>query len=166
MSVSESRIVPCIEDILASLEVRLELEESSHKLPLTRSLEKCLLFAEANKYDDLHELLKQEAYGYSNPAPNYRYVQLSYFDVGGQMVNGLSQYSSYPLVTGVNKLELHLKNGLTLMLPKQILAFLSKVSGREVDTGYLSPPAISNLLDIIRHEIAGEITRKISKRAS
>jgi hypothetical protein len=83
---------------------------------------------------------------------------LSYFDAGGQIVNGLNQYSSYPVVTGVCKLELHLKNGLTLILPKQILSFLSRVAGREVDTGHVSPALIKNLLETIRKETIVKLT--------
>lgn len=152
MSVSEARIAFCLDDILAALESRLGSEEAIDKLPLTQALEKCLLFAQANNSVNICEFIKQELYGYSSQPPNYRYVNLSYFDAGGQFINGLDQYSSYPLVTGVYKLELHLKNGLTLILSKQILTFLSQVSGREVDTGHVSPDAINNLLETIRKE--------------
>ena len=152
MSVPEACSAFCLDDILAALESRLGSEESIDKLPLTQALEKCLLFAQANNSVDICEFIKQELHGYSSQPPNYRYVHLSYFDAGGQFINGLDQYSSYPLVTGVYKLELHLKNGLTLILSKQILTFLSQVSGREVDTGHVSPDAINNLLETIRKE--------------
>ncbi len=152
MSVPEARIAFCLDDILTALESGLESEEAVDKLPLTQALEKCLLFAQANNSIDVCEFVKQELHGYSNQPPNYRYVRLSYFDAGGQCINGLNQYSIYPLVTGVRKLELHLKNGLTLILPKQILIFLSQVSGREVDTGHVSPDIIKKLLETIRKE--------------
>ena len=157
MSVSEAHISFRLDDILAALESRLELEEGSSKLPLTQALENCLLFAETNNLIELSEFIKQELYGYNSQPPSHRYVKLSYFDNGGQFINGLNQYSDYPVVTGVCKLELHLKNGLTLVLPKQILVFLSQVSGREVDTGHVSPAAIKNLLEVIRKEIIHSI---------
>jgi hypothetical protein len=157
MSVSEARISLNLDDILIALEARPESEEAIDKLPLTKVLEQCLIYAEANYFIELAEFIKQEIYGYSSQPPSHRYVKLSYFDDGGQFINGLDQYSIYPVVTGVCKLELHLKNGLTLILPKQILAFLSQVSGRAVDTGHVSPEVINNLLEIIRKEIIHKI---------
>ncbi|GBO56431.1 hypothetical protein APA_4767 [Pseudanabaena sp. lw0831] len=152
MSVPEARITFSLDNILAALESRLELEEAINKLPLTQALEKCLAFAQANNSIELSEFIKQELYGYGSQTPSYRYLQLSYFDTGGQFINGLNQYSIYPVVTGVCKLELHLKNGLTLILPKQILTFLSQVSGQEVDTGHVSATLIKNLLETVRKE--------------
>jgi hypothetical protein len=157
MSVPEAHIALSRDDILTALESRLESEEAIDKLPLTQALEQCLLYAEANHFTELTEFVKQELYGYSSQPPSHRYVKLGYFDAGGQFVNGLNQYSDYPVVTGVCKLELHRKNGLTLILPKQILTFLSQVSGREVDTGHTSPAVINNLLEIIRKEIIRKI---------
>ena len=153
MSVPEAHIPFGLDDILAALESRLESEQATDKLPLTQALGQCLLYAEANHFIDLAEFIKQELYGYSSQPPSHRYVKLSYFDAGGQVVNGLNQYSDYPVVTGVGKLELHRKNGLTLILPKQILTFLAQVSGCEVDTGHVSPAVINNLLGIICKEI-------------
>ena len=153
MSSPESCIAHNLKDILSALELRLEAEEAIAQLPLTKSLEQCLLFAQAHNLPDLVESIKKELFGYNSQPPSYRYVELSYFDAGGQFINGLSQYSIYPVATGVSKLELHLKNGLTLMLPKQILTFLSEVSGREVDTGHISSKIITNLLESIRQEV-------------
>ncbi len=158
MSVSEARIPFSLDNILAALESRLELEEAINKLPLTHALEKCLAFADTNNAIELSTFIKQELYGYGSQTPSYRYLQLSYFDAGGQFINGLNQYSIYPVVTGACKLELHLKNGLTLILPKQILKFLSQVSGREVDTGHISPDLIQNLLETIRKETIIKLT--------
>jgi hypothetical protein len=152
MSSPKSYIPSSLEDILTALELRLEAEEAIAQLPLTRALEQCLLFAQSQNLPDLVEYSKKELLGYSIQPPNYRYVELSYFDAGGQLINGLNQYSIYPVVTGVSKLEPHLKNGLTMMLPKQILTFLSEVSGREVDTGHVSSMVITNLLESIRKE--------------
>ncbi len=153
MSVPEARIpFFSLDNILAALEPRLELEKAINKLSLTQVLEQCLAFADASSAIELSEFIKQELYGYGSQTPSYRYLQLSYFDAGGQFINGLNQYSIYPIVTGVCKLELHLKNGLTLILPKQILTFLSQVSGQEVDTGHISPDLIKNLLETIRKE--------------
>ena len=166
MSATQTSIDPSLNDILAALELRLEPEEAIDKLPLTRALEQCLSFAQANNCIELSELIKQELYGYSSQPPTYRYVQLNYFDAGGQAINGLSQYSIYPVITGVYKLELHLKNGLTLILPKQILTFLLQVSGREVDTGHVSPAVISSLLEIIRKEITCKISKNILKEVN
>jgi hypothetical protein len=152
MSVPESCLAtPSLEEILAALEVRLEIEEAIAKSPLTQALEQCLLFAQARNLTDIAQFVRQELDGYSNSQPpNSRSVQLIYFDRGGQAIAGLSQYSNYPLVTGVRKLELHLKNGLTLKLPPQILTFLSQIAGREVDTGHVSPEQIINSLESIR----------------
>lgn len=157
MSSPESCIAPSLKDIQSALELRLEAEEAIAKLPLTKSLEQSLLFAQAHNLPDLVELIKKELFGYNSQPPSYRYVELSYFDTGGQFINGLSQYSIYPVGTGVSKLELRLKNGLTLMLPKQTLTFLSEVSGREVDTGHISSKVITNLLESIRQEVISKI---------
>lgn len=155
MGIPESCLAtPSIEEVVAALEVHLEIEEAIAKLPLTQALEKCLLFSQANNLPDITEFVRQELDGYSSSQPpNSRSVQLIYFDRGGQAIDGLSQYSNYPLVTGVRKLELHLKNGLTLKLPSQILTFLSQIAGREVDTGHVSPAQITSSLENIRHFI-------------
>ncbi len=163
MSILESCTAPTLEDILAMLAMRLELEEAIDKLPLTQALEQCLLLTEINSSPHLVEFVKQELTGYSSQPPSYRYVHLSYFDAGGQFINGLTQYSSYPVVTGVRKLELHLKNGLTLMLPKQILSFLSEVSERKVDTGHISSTETQNLLKTIQHKVIHKITANLVK---
>jgi hypothetical protein len=152
MSFPESLTAPSLADIRASLNLRLATEEAITELPLTKGLEQCLLFAKAHNLPDLAESIKQEIYGYNRQPPNYRYVELSYFDGRGQMVKTLDQYSIYPVATGIVKLERHLKNGLTLMLPKQILVFLTEVSGREVDNGHMSAQIINKLLDSIRQE--------------
>ena len=152
---------PCfvfsIDDILSALEVRLEVEDVIHKSPLTQALEKCLLFSQANNLFDLQKLVEQELNGYSGNPPSDRIVKLNYFDNGGQIINGLDQYRVYPLTIGVRKLEIHLKNGLTLMLPKQILNFLSDVAGREVEAAHVSPPEINRLLDNIRDLVSRKI---------
>lgn len=166
MSATQTSIAPSLNDILSALELQMEPEEAINKLPLTRALEQCLAFAQVNNFIDLSELIKQELYGYSSQPPTYRYVQLSYFDAGGQAINGLDQYSVYPVVTGIYKLELHLKNGLTLILPKQILTFLSQVLGREVDTGHVSPAVINSLLGIVRNEITCKISKNILKEVN
>ncbi len=163
MSFPESCTAPTLKDILAMLAMRLDLEEAIAKLPLTQALEQCLLLKEIDGSPHLAEFVKQELTGYSSQPPSYRYVQLSYFDAGGQFINGLTQYSSYPVVTGVRKLELRLKNGLTLMLPKQILAFLSQVSEREVDNGHISPTETQNLLETIQHEVIHKVTMNLVK---
>ena len=153
MSVPESPTIPSLEDVLTALEVRLEFEEAIAQPQLTQVLEQCLLFAQAQNLADIAQLIKQELDGYIGESPSDRNVTLSYFDGGGQLVNGLNQYSSYPLVTGIRKLELHLKNGLTLRFPAQIVTFLSEVAGREVDSGHVSPLEINKLLENIRELI-------------
>lgn len=150
MSVPESPTILHFEDILTALEVRLEFEEAISQPQLTQVLEQCLLFAQAQNLTDIAQLIKQELDGYIGELPSDRNVKLSYFDGGGQLIKGLNQYSNYPLVTGIRKLELHLKNGLTLRLPAQILTFLSEVAGREVDSGHVSPLEINKLLENIR----------------
>lgn len=159
MSVPESCLGLSIEDILASLEMRIEREEVCNKQPLTKALELCLSFAKEHKLAELVETIQLELDGYRTQPPSDRFVQLSYFDCGGQVIDGLQQYRIYPLVTGVRKLELHLKNGLTLMLPKQILQFLSEVAGREVDSGHVSPAEINKLLENIRNRFLQEFSR-------
>ncbi|PZO44527.1 MAG: hypothetical protein DCF19_01915 [Pseudanabaena frigida] len=161
MQAPESLIAFSLDDVLAALEVRLELEEAIDKLPLTKALEQCLLFAQANNLADLAQFVTQELDGYNVSPPSDRIVYLSYFDNGGQPINGLDQYSSYPLVTGIRKLELHLKNGLSLMLPKQIMNFLSQVAGREVDTGHISPSEINKCLESIRTLTIQKLKSKI-----
>ncbi|MCY7334406.1 MAG: hypothetical protein LH649_17505 [Pseudanabaena sp. CAN_BIN31] len=163
MSIPESCTAPTLEDILAMLAMRLELEEAIAKLPLTQALEQCLLLTQINDSPYLAEFINQELTGYSSQPPSYRYVHLSYFDTGGQFINGINQYNNYPVITGVCKLERHLKNGLTLMLPKQILAFLSQVSGCEVDIGHISPTETQNLLETIRHQVIHKITMNLVK---
>ena len=150
MSISESPIAFSLEDLLDALETRLEFEETIYKLPLTKALEQCLRFAQANNLTELAEFVNQELNGYSVQPPSDRVVQLSYFDTGGQLINGLSQYSRYPLTIGVHKLELRVKNGLTLILPTQISTFLSQVVGCEVESGHISPFEINKLLESIR----------------
>lgn len=157
MSVPEPCTTSSLDDILASLEVKPEIEEAIEKLPLTHTLEESLLFAQSHNLIDLAKFIQQELDGYSGELPNHRTVNLSYFDNGGQIINGLQQYRVYPLATGVRKLELHLKNGLTLMLPKQILKFLSEASGREVDSGHISPTEIYRLLEKIRDLISKKL---------
>ena len=161
MTISESFKVPIpapsLGEILAALAIQSDLEEAIAQRPLTQALEQCVLFAQAHDLVDLASFVKQELDGYSRQPPSDRFVQLSYFDVGGQLLNGLSQYSSYPLLTGVRTLELHLKNGLTLKLPPQILTFLSQTAGREVDIGHVSPSEINKLLESIRDRVSQRV---------
>ena len=152
MSVLEPCQALTLAELLAKLEVRLEVEAAIEKLPLTKALEQCLLFAQAHNLIELIQFIKQELTGYTGQPPTYRYRRLSYFDNGGQYIDGLEQYSIYPIVTGVRSLETHLKNGLTLMLPKQILDFLSQTIKRQVDIGHISHTEIEQLLEVIRSE--------------
>ncbi len=152
MSVLEPCQETAITELLAVLEVRLEAEAAIEKLPLTKALEQCLLFAQAHNLPALIQFINQELLGYSGQPPTYRHVRLSYFDNGGQYIDGLEQYRIYPIVTGVRKLETHLKNGLSLMLPKQILDFLSQTCKRQIDIGHVSHSEIEQLLELIRNE--------------
>lgn len=153
MSVLEPCQEPSVSQLLVALEMRLEVEAAIEKLPLTRALEQCLLFAQAHNLTALIQFINQELSGYTGQPPTYRHVRLSYFDNGGQYVDGLEEYRSYPIVTGVCKLETHLKNGLSLMLPKQILDFLSEVARRQIDIGHVSRSEIEQLLEVIRNEV-------------
>ena len=161
MSSSETNTDFNLDDILAALESPLTSEEYLNYLPLTQALEKSSLFAKADGFGELYEFIRQELYGYKSQIPNYRYVCLSYFDTGGQIVDGLDKYSIYPIVTEVCKLEMHLKNGLTLVLPKQVLMFLSQTIGHEVATGHVSSPVIKNLLEAIRDEAIVRVKKTI-----
>ncbi len=79
--------------------------------------------------EELSKFLDQELNGYGDRYPEYRLVPVTYFDTGGQIVGNIeAQYCLYPLTFGINTLELHLKNGLALKLPPEVLAFLTQVS--------------------------------------
>jgi hypothetical protein len=158
MSVLEPCQEPKIVELLAGLEVRLDAEAAIATLPLTRALEQCLLFAQAHNLSALSQFINQELSGYTSQPPSYRHVRLSYFDNGGQYVDGLEQYRSYPIVTGVYKLETHLKNGMSLMLPKQILDFLSQTAKRQIDMGHISHSEVEQLLEAIRNEAICRLT--------
>lgn len=125
--------------------------------PLTDALEKLEEFARSQQQQALAQWANLELEGYSgeylNHCPSYRIVALSYFDTGGQVVPSLSeQYGSYPLFQGVRKLELHLKNGLTLTLPAEVTDFLSQACNRPIYGGHVSPAQLKSLLTNIRHE--------------
>jgi len=158
MSLPESTTASSLEHILASLSLKLEPEEAVSQLPFTRVLEQLLAFTQSEGFLEISQFLQQELEGYRGQPPAYRYVNLSYFDAGGQFIEGLRQYSNYPVGTGLRKLELHLKNGLTLLLPQQILIFLSQVSGKEVDSGHISPLEINILLENIRREVLHQVS--------
>lgn len=149
--------------ILASLATQPEPEEAVNQLPLTRALEQVLALTKSEGSSEITQFLQQELEGYSGQPPAYRYVNLSYFDTGGQFIDGLRQYSNYPVETGLRKLELHLKNGLTLLLPQQISSFLSQVSGRQVDSGHISSSEINTLVDNIRREVIHQVSVIINK---
>jgi len=153
MSVSEPCQEPAIAELLTALEIRLEVEAAIEKLPLTTALEQCLLFTQAHNLTALDQFINQELSGYTSQPPSYRHVRLSYFDNGGQYVDGLEQYRIYPIATGVRKLETHLKNGMSLMLPKQILDFLSQTAKRQIDIGHVSHSEMEQLLEMIRNEV-------------
>ncbi|NUN65560.1 hypothetical protein HCU40_12560 [Pseudanabaena biceps] len=154
-----------LDDILVELSTELELEDMVEKIPLTRALEQLLQFAQAHNLADIAQLVKQELDGYTSQPPAYRYINLNYFDTGGQPISGLKPYCSYPLVTGVRKLEIRLKNGLSLMLPDQILKFLLQVSGVTVDVAHVSSSEINILLKQIRHELICKI-REIQREGN
>ena len=161
----DTQTAPNLKDVTVALELALEsinsdLEISaiSPHLSITQALENCWLFAETNHLESLARYIRQEIDGYPTQPPSDRLVQLSYFDVGGQVILGLDQYSSYPLTTGIRKLESHLKNGLTLMLPKQITNFLSQVIGRQVESGHISPSEIKKILLSIGNRIKQKLS--------
>ncbi|PZU96716.1 MAG: hypothetical protein DCE90_08695 [Pseudanabaena sp.] len=170
MPVTDTIATDNLEEILASLSIKLEPEEVVNQLPLTKALEKLLAATQSEGLSEISHFLQQELEGYSGQPPAYRYVNLSYFDAGGQFIEGLRQYSSYPVGTGLRqyssypvgtglrKLELHLKNGLTLLLPQQIFNFLSQVSGKEVVSGHISPLEINILLENIRREVIHQVS--------
>jgi hypothetical protein len=127
---------------------------------LSKALEKLADYAEANRLEPLKQFALNELSGYTDgdpnhakPYPSYRTVNLDYFDRGGQSITNLNQqYSSYPLLNGLNKLELHRKNGMTLNLPAPVLSFLSQASNCEVRGGHVSPPQLQALFEQIRAE--------------
>lgn len=156
----DTQTAPNLKDVTLSLELALETINSdleisaiNPQLSITQALETCWLFAEANHLESLASYIRQEIDGYKTQPPSDRLVQLSYFDIGGQVILGLEQYAAYPLTTGTRKLESHLKNGLTLMLPKQITNFLSQVIGRQVESGHISPSEVKKMLLTIGNNI-------------
>lgn len=149
----ESPSMPSRDELLENLNLKISKDEASNQLHLTKTLEQCIVYAQARGLTALDTLLQNELNGYSHQVPVYRNANLSYFDHGGQYIEGLEKYSRYPVITGVRKLELHLKNGLTLMLPKPILNFLSQQAGREVATGHISCVEIQQLLDAAKQEV-------------
>ncbi|MDX2255362.1 MAG: hypothetical protein NW214_07600 [Pseudanabaenaceae cyanobacterium bins.39] len=157
MSVVESSVespsVPNRDELLAELKIEISRNEANNQRHLTQTLDKCTIYAQAHKLKSLEILIHQELNGYGRQVPAYRNTNLIYFDHGGQQIEGLEQYRRYPIVTGVSKLELHLKNGLTLILPKQILDFLSQQVGKEVATAHVSWQEIQQLLNVVRQEV-------------
>jgi AbiTii len=120
---------------------------------LSAALLKLHVFAQANGHTDLAKWAIAELNGYADDAtyPSYRTVSLGYFDNAGQAIPSLSEsYGSWPLVSGVQVLESHVKYGLTLKLPPEILDFLSQACDRTVFGGHVSSKQIAELLAAVR----------------
>lgn len=122
--------------------------------PLSEALSQLKSFAIAQNLSNLAAWTGNELYGYSSDDyPQYRIVNLKYFDKSGQTIPELSQeYGSWPLSSGIHKLETHLKHGLTLKLPPQVLDFLAQKSRSEVFGGYVEPQQIKQIVESVRNE--------------
>ncbi|NJL43075.1 MAG: hypothetical protein HC856_09295 [Pseudanabaena sp. RU_4_16] len=117
-------------------------------------------FAQANGQTALSQWAIAELNGYATDVtyPSYRTVSLQYFDSSGQAISSLSEpYGSWPLLNGVQILELHIKYGLTLKLPPEILDFLSQACDRKVFGGHVSPNQIEQLIAAIRTEAINQL---------
>ncbi len=127
---------------------------------LSAALLKLHDFAQANGQTALSQWAIAELNGYATEAayPSYRTVSLQYFDSSGQAIPSLSElYGSWPLLNGVQILELHIKYGLTLKLPPEILDFLSQACDRTVFGGHVSPNRIEELLTAVRAEAINQL---------
>lgn len=127
---------------------------------LSAALLKLHDFAQANGQTALSQWAIAELNGYTTEAayPSYRTVSLQYFDSSGQAIPSLSElYGSWPLLNGVQILELHIKYGLTLKLPPEILDFLSQACDRTVFGGHVSPNRIEELLTAVRAEAINQL---------
>jgi AbiTii len=127
---------------------------------LSAALLKLHDFAQSNGHTDLAEWAIAELNGYAADAtyPSYRTVSISYFDNAGQAIPSLSEpYGSWPLLNGVQILELHGKHGLTLKLQPEILDFLSQACDRTVFGGHVSPSQIEELLAAVRVEAINKL---------
>jgi hypothetical protein len=123
--------------------------------PLSAALLKLNIFAEGSGQVDLGQWAIAELNGYpSNETyPSYRNVALQYFDGGGQAIPSLSeQYGSWPILNGVQQLELQFKRGLTIKPPPEVLDFLSQACDRKVFGGHISSEALQQLFAAIRQE--------------
>ncbi len=130
-------------DVLAGLE----------SAPLSEALSALARYATAIDASELVAWATDELEGYTTPCPDYRTVAIGYFDVSGQSICGiLDKYATWPLHHGIDRLEQHLKNGLTLRLPAPALQFLSQECGREVFGGHVTPEVLKSLLARIRCE--------------
>ena len=148
---------------LESVRSGVDLEETQNGIQdgtLSAALLKLRDFAQANEQNALFDWAIAELDGYAADAtyPIYRTVSLGYFDNAGQAIPSLSeQYGSWPLLSGVQILESHLKHGLTLKLPPQILDFLSQACDRQVFGGHVSPNQIEKLLAALRAEAINKL---------
>ncbi len=127
---------------------------------LSAALLKLQDFAQSNGQKDLSQWAIAELNGYAVDAtyPSYRTVSLGYFDSAGQAIPSLSEpYGSWPLANGVQVLESHIKHGLTLKLPPEILDFLSKACDRNVFGAHVSPNQIEELLAAVRAEAINQL---------
>ncbi len=122
--------------------------------PLSAALSEIKDFAIAKNLSNLSAWTGNELYGYvSDDYPQYRIVTLKYFDKSGQAIPDLSQqYGTWPLSSGIHKLETHLKHGLTLKLPPQVLDFLSQKSCSEVFGGYVEPQQLKQVVEAVHNE--------------
>ncbi|WP_019501873.1 hypothetical protein [Pseudanabaena sp. PCC 6802] len=123
--------------------------------PLSAALLELNTFAEASGQVELCQWAIAELHGYSGNEtyPSYRNLSLQYFDGGGQAIPSLSeQYGSWPVLNGVQQLELQIKHGLTIKPPPEVLDFLSQACDRQVFGGHVNPETLQQLLAAIRTE--------------
>jgi hypothetical protein len=103
-----------------------------------------------SQIEELSKFVRQELNGYGDSYPEYRLVAVTYFDRGGQIVTNIApEYCNYPLTYGVDVLESHLKNGLALKLPPEVLSFLSQASQNAIAGAHVGSKDLQGLLERI-----------------
>jgi hypothetical protein len=153
--------MPADPSSLDAILVTLETE------PLGEALFKLNVFAEASGQADLGQWAIAELHGYpgNETYPSYRNVSLQYFDGGGQSIPSLSeQYGSWPLLNGVQQLELQIKHGLTIKPPPEVLDFLSQACDRQVFGGHVNSESLQQLFAAIRQEATDRLKSLRSMR--
>lgn len=146
-----------------------DAENSPH--PLSDALTQLEQFAKFQGDEETSQWSMIELEGYlgkhANNCPDYRTVMLNYFDASGQVIPSLKEdYGSWSLLHGVRKLEMHVKNGLTLKLPAEVENFLSQACNGKVYGGHVPPNQIEAVLEAIRTEVTAKLQKLLPDPSS